>query len=174
MTIPRHVFFIGARACGKTSVGRRAAEALEAHFVDTDHELVEGVGLEISDYVERNGWDAFRDRETETLERIVSGPPCVVGCGGGLVLRRRNRKLLAQGFVLYLEASVDVLAARLASDPLEAQRPSLTGKSIVDEVAEVLEARRPLYLEAADVVLQDGPLDEVVSRAMLEIGRMKG
>ena len=49
----------------------------------------------------------------------------------------------------FLSAPVEVLAARLRRNPLEAQRPSLTGKSLDDEVREVLEARLPLYRDAA-------------------------
>ena len=48
-----------------------------------------------------------------------------------------------------MQALCEVLAARLRRNPLEAQRPSLTGKSLDDEVREVLEARLPLYRDAA-------------------------
>ena len=56
---------------------------------------------------------------------------------------------MVERWVFFLSAPVEVRAARLRRNPLEAQRPSLTGKSLDDEVREVLEARLPLYRDAA-------------------------
>lgn len=172
MELKRNIFLIGPRACGKTSVGRLLAERLGVSFVDTDHELVADVGMEIADYVEANGWDGFRDKETETLGRLAAEGPRVVGCGGGIVLRPANRELLKTGLALYLKAEPEVLAERLMRDPNEAQRPSLTGKSVVDEVREVLAERTHLYEGCADSVLTGDTLDEVVALAVAEAGRL--
>lgn len=172
METRQNIFLIGPRACGKTSVGRGLAERLGMVFIDTDHSLVDRVGMEIVDYVEQHGWDGFRDQETETLRQVSSGHGQVVGCGGGIVLRETNRELLKSGLTLYLKGDPEVLAARLANDPSEAQRPSLTGKSIVDEVREVLAERAPLYEGCADAIITDGSLDEVVGRAEAEVRRL--
>lgn len=166
MDMKKNVFLIGPRACGKTSVGRALAARLDVDFVDTDHELVAFVGMEIADYVEKKGWDGFRDKESETLERVSSEGPRVIGCGGGIVLREQNREILKNGVVLYLKTDPEVLAERLMKDPNEAQRPSLTGKSIVDEVREILAERSHLYEGCADSILPQGSLDEVVSAAV--------
>jgi shikimate kinase len=165
------VFLIGPRACGKTSVGRALAHRLGRTFTDTDHVVMDAMGTTIADYVAAHGWDAFRDRETESLERAAEGGG-VVGCGGGIVLRERNREILKGGVVLYLHASVETLAARLARDPDEAQRPSLTGKPLADEVREVLAQRAPLYEACADIVLPEGPLDAVVDAALAGLKRL--
>lgn len=169
MNVNRNIFLIGPRACGKTSIGKALAEKLGLGFVDTDHKLVESVGMEIADYVEKNGWDAFRDKETGTLQEVASKPPLVIGCGGGIILREANREVLSTGLTLYLKTAPEILAERLMTDPNEAQRPSLTGKSIVDEVREILADRAPLYEGCADVILDEGGLDEVVDQAIREI-----
>lgn len=162
----RHVFLIGGRASGKTTLGRLLAERLGAEFADTDERVVQALGMSIADYVSREGWEAFRDRETEALEAVCAEPPLVVACGGGLVLRPRNRELLRTGLTIYLHAPAGVLAARLAADPNEAQRPSLTGKGLLEEIGEVLAAREPLYREAACVVLDaDAEPGELLTRA---------
>ncbi len=172
MDITRNIFLIGPRACGKTSVGRALAKRLGMAFVDTDHELVRTVGMEIARYVEENGWEGFRDREAETLARIAGEGVRVVGCGGGIVLREENRAVLSTGIVCYLKTAPEVLADRLMQDPNEAQRPSLTGKSVVDEVREILAERASLYEACADVVLPQASLAIVVERAVKEIGRL--
>lgn len=172
MQTTKNIFLIGPRACGKTSIGRALANRLGVEFVDTDHELAASVGMEIADYVEQNGWDGFRDKETETLRRVADQSVRVVGCGGGIVLREANRALLKEGVTLYLKTAPEVLADRLMQDPNEAQRPSLTGKSIVDEIREVLAERAPLYEECADIVLPSTGIDEMVNFAVREIERL--
>jgi len=169
MQVTRNIFLIGPRACGKTSIGRMLADRLGLDFVDTDHELVASVGMEIADYVAANGWDAFRDKETEILERVAAVSVRVVGCGGGIVLRERNREVLRTGVTLYLKTAPEELARRLMNDPNEAQRPSLTDKGIEEEVREILAQREPLYAGAADVVLPQGEVEAVVAHAVTEI-----
>jgi len=167
MNAKRNIFLIGPRACGKTSVGLALAKRLDRGFVDTDHALAKAVGMEIAEYVERNGWDAFRDQEAGILAREAAPGGRVIGCGGGIVLREENRGVLKTGVTLYLKAGPDELARRLESDPVDAQRPSLTGRSIADEVREVLAERAPLYEGCADAVVTGGSVDETV-RAALE------
>ncbi|WP_071544002.1 shikimate kinase AroL [Pseudodesulfovibrio hydrargyri] len=160
-----NIFLIGPRACGKTSVGQALAKRLGRKFVDTDHAFAQAVGMDIASYVEANGWDAFRDEEAATLKREARPGGRVIGCGGGIVLREENRAVLARGMTLYLKAGVEELVRRLMADPLETQRPSLTGKSLADEVREVLKARAPLYEECADHVIEGASLAATVERA---------
>jgi len=161
----RNIFLIGPRACGKTSVGRALAKRLGMEFVDTDHAFVEAVGMDIASFVEANGWDAFRDEEARTLEREAAPGGRVIGCGGGIVLREENRAVLSGGLTLYLKTGPDELARRLAADPLASQRPSLTGKSLADEVREVLAERAGFYEGCAHHVVEGVDLDGTVERA---------
>ena len=161
----RNIYLIGPRACGKTSVGRALAERLGLKFVDTDHAFAEAVGMDIASFVEASGWDAFRDEESRTLEREAAPGGRVIGCGGGIVLRAENRAVLAGGLTLYLKTAPEELARRLSADPIASQRPSLTGKSLVDEVREVLEERAHLYEGCAHHVVEVGDLDSVVECA---------
>lgn len=162
----RHVFLIGGRAVGKTTLGRLLAARLDVPFTDTDDVVVEALGMPIAQYVAAEGWEAFRDRETEALRAVCDGAPVVAACGGGIVLRPENRVLLDLGLTLYLHAPVEVLAARLAADPKESQRPSLTGKGLLQEVAEVLATREPLYRACSHVVLEaDAPLELLLEQA---------
>ncbi len=172
METKKNIFLIGPRACGKTSVGRALARQLGLSFIDTDHVVVETVGMEIAQYVEQNGWDAFRDQEAQALQNLIGSSGQVVGCGGGIVLRERNREALQTGVTLYLEVAPEELARRLELDPNEAQRPSLTGKTIVEEVREILAERVPLYQKCADVTLRQGAPEEIVSQAVHEIKRL--
>ena len=150
----RHtIYLVGARAAGKTTFGGALARQLGCNYVDTDIHLRETTGETVADIVAREGWDGFRKRESAVL-RAVTAPGTVIATGGGMVLAEENRRFMREnGIVLYLSAPAEVLASRLQANPNAAQRPTLTGKSIAEEVAEVLAAREPLYRETATHIL---------------------
>ncbi|WP_039055489.1 shikimate kinase AroL [Enterobacter sp. Bisph1] len=162
MTLP--IFLIGARGCGKTTVGRALALAQGCQFIDTDFWLQEQAQQTISAMVEQEGWEGFRARESAALQ-AVSAPSRVIATGGGIILLEDNRQFMREhGVVIYLCAPVDVLADRLEAFPEEGQRPTLTGKPISEEVSEVLALRDTLYREAAHYVVDAAQEpDKVVS-----------
>ncbi len=151
MTQP--IFMVGARGCGKTTVGQVLALALGYEFTDTDEMLLRTTGQSVAQIVEREGWAGFRAKESEILQS-VTGAHKVIATGGGIVLAAGNREFMhASGTVIYLHAPANVLARRLEAFPEEDQRPSLTGRPIAEEIAEILLAREALYQDAAHFVL---------------------
>ncbi|WP_421901029.1 shikimate kinase AroL [Maridesulfovibrio sp.] len=157
-----NIYLIGPRACGKTTVGKQLADKLRLEFYDSDEVLVQKAGCEIAQYVKQYGWDGFRDLEAEVLRELSQKQNAVISCGGGIVVREENRALLSEKFTVYIKADVQTLANRLQADPNHDQRPSLTGKSIVDEIREVLEAREELYSGCAGLVADGaGSIDDV-------------
>lgn len=151
MTQP--VFLVGPRGCGKTTVGEALAYATGFNFVDTDRWMLDHSGMTVAEVVDKEGWDGFRRRESEAL-KAVTAPLTVVATGGGMVLAEVNRQFMREsGLVIYLSAPAHVLAGRLAASSEPGLRPSLTGKTIVDEVAEVLAGREALYLDVAHHVI---------------------
>lgn len=153
------IYLVGPRACGKTTLGRALSEVLDVPYRDTDQHLCARLGMDVANMVERWGWEGFRSRESETLRLVTRelADRGVVATGGGMVLAEENRRHMREhGRVFFLSAPADVLAARLRRNPLEAQRPSLTGRSLDEEVREVLEARLPLYRAAAHHELDAG------------------
>jgi len=160
---------VGARGCGKTTVGRALAQALGFQFNDTDLILLQSTGLSVAQIVEQEGWAGFRARESEILQRVaITDGNQVVATGGGIVLSEANRRFMrAGGTVFYLHAPAAVLAQRLEAVPEEGQRPSLTGRPIAEEITEILLAREALYQDAAHHVLDASlPPQEVVSAIM--------
>ena len=115
MTLP--IFLIGARGCGKTTVGHALSQLHVCQFVDTDHWLQEQAQMTVAQLVSKEGWQGFRARETEALE-AVTAPARVVATGGGIILSEYNRKFMReQGVVIYLSAPVSVLVDRLEAYP---------------------------------------------------------
>lgn len=168
--ITEPIFLIGARGCGKTTVGQRLAAACQYAFLDTDQVLQQRAEKSIADIVAQEGWPAFRMRETQTLQSVVA-PQTVIATGGGIILAPVNREYLQNnGIVIYLKAPATVLAGRLEITPEASQRPTLTGKPIAEEVREVLAQRDALYRETAHHVVDAAcDPDDVVAQILAAI-----
>ncbi|CAM3334908.1 shikimate kinase AroL [Xenorhabdus nematophila] len=147
------LFIVGARGAGKTTIGKLLAEILSYKFIDTDESLQISSKMTIADLVALHGWEYFRQLESQTL-KTVSQSGCVISTGGGMVLSQENRHYMQQhGIVIYLQTSAEVLSNRLSLNPENSQRPSLTGKSIIEEIEDILVAREPLYSGCADLTV---------------------
>ncbi|MEC3988783.1 shikimate kinase AroL [Proteus mirabilis] len=150
------IYLIGPRGAGKTTVGKALSLSLDYQFIDTDNWITDKYQQTISSMVEAEGWDVFRQLESDALIQ-VSQPNQVISTGGGIVLAEKNRVYMKNsGVIVYLQASLETLVERLSQDPNEAQRPSLTGKTLVSEIHDVLIKREPLYMQCADIIVDAG------------------
>ena len=77
--------------------------------------------------------------------------PQILATGGGAIIRETSRLRLKESNarVVYLAASVEVLAQRLARGR-NGVRPSLSGRPIEEEVGDIMRQRAPWYEEVAD------------------------
>jgi shikimate kinase len=151
-----NIVLIGYRGTGKSTVGRQLAARLGRALVSTDTEIVKRAQRTIPEIVAQEGWEYFRDLESEICSEIASRDQLVIDAGGGAILRAQNVEALKKnGTVFWLTASVETIVKRIGSDN---QRPSLTGtKSFVDEIQDVLQERTPKYQAAADhIIVTDG------------------
>jgi len=165
----KNIYLVGPRACGKTSIGRLIAEKLGRPFMDLDEEFVETTGRTIADVVESEGWEGFRELETSVLAAVSETPGNVVATGGGAVLKARNRELLAQGVVVYLQADPEKVVARLMAELLPEQRPALTDLPLEEEVRRTVKEREPYYMAVAHLVAPERPLEELADRLAREL-----
>lgn len=161
------IFLIGARGCGKTTVGELLAQALGYAFRDTDRHLQQVSGQTVAEIVAAEGWEGFRQRETQAL-MSVSAPETVVATGGGMVLAEINRRFMQErGRAIWLQASASVLASRLSAYPESAQRPTLTGRPITEEMSEVLRQREEHYQQTAHHIIDAmQPPEQIVAQIL--------
>ncbi len=163
------LFLIGARGCGKSTVGGNVARRLQWNFLDTDAVLQQRVGCSIAEMVANEGWEAFRAEESSTLRYCIENAKntsLVLATGGGIVLAEENRLCMQEhGLVCFLRVPVDILAQRLTKNPHTAQRPSLTGQSVTEEIHTVLQERLPLYQATAHVEVEASlPIAQVTEK----------
>lgn len=106
------IYLYGAPASGKSTLGKRLAQALGVDFVDLDAAIVEAAGCPIPQIFAEKGEPYFRDLEAETLKR-VSQPKRVISLGGGSLLRDSSRAFCeANGTVLCIDTPSDEELAR--------------------------------------------------------------
>lgn len=162
-----HIYLIGYRGSGKSTVGRALADALALAFIDTDRLVEEREGQSISDIFALHGEAEFRKAEVAAIASVAaSTDQTVIALGGGAILREENRRLISAGIVIWLSAPAEHLYQRISADANSVtQRPKLSDRGGYAEVVEVLAAREPIYRELAQKIVQvaERSPDEIVA-----------
>lgn len=163
---------IGLPGAGKSTIGRLAARALEAPFVDVDAEIEQRTAASIPQIFAEQGEAQFRHLEREYTRQALEGPPAVIATGGGWPAQPGVVEVARrQALVLYLHTEPAVAAGRTARG---ANRPLLAGNH--EPLMRELLARREQFYKQADVTIRTGDLgsqsvaDQVVMLARREGG----
>ena len=124
-----NIFLYGPPASGKSTLGRKVAQATEREFVDLDEEIVKAAGRSIPEIFAAEGEPAFRARELAALQAVAGRSGCVVALGGGALLNPEARRVAeAAGRIVCLVCPLETLLGRLSCDgsrPLAADRERL-------------------------------------------------
>jgi shikimate kinase len=152
---------------GKTTIGRQLARTLKLPFYDSDKAIEESTGVDIPTIFEFEGEEGFRDREQKMIQQLTKMDGIVLATGGGAILREENRQLLKEnGFIVYLQCSVDRILERTRRDT---QRPLLNTAEPRERIETLFAQREPLYLACADYKIDTGVLQsKVVVNHILE------
>lgn len=149
------IFLVGPMGAGKTTIAKLLAKHFQRQFIDCDQYIVEQAGAEIAWIFEKEGEQGFRERENKALQELTPLPNVVLATGGGAVEWEQNRAMLARGFVIYLDASVEVQLSRTQNST---HRPLLMQGNPQAVLEERYKKRHPLYLSVADMVISTGRL----------------
>ncbi len=137
---------------GKSTIGKRLADALGKTFVDSDHEIEARTGVSIPTIFDIEGETGFRNRESTVIDELTQQKDVVLATGGGAILRKENRShLSARGLVVYLSATAEQLYNRTRHDR---NRPLLQNDDPLGTLQALLDQRDPLYREVADLVVE--------------------
>lgn len=149
-----HLYLIGYRGSGKSTIAKQLSRRLGISFLDTDELIEREAGCSIREIFAREGESGFRDREQSAIEQLASsanGAPRIVALGGGAILRPANREAIVQsGHRIWLTASPQTLFERIQADHSTAdRRPALSTLNDYEEVVAILGQREPLYRQIA-------------------------
>lgn len=108
-----NIVLIGMPGCGKSAIGRRLAKITGKTFKDTDRLIREKTGKTPEEIIRGQNEEYFRSIETEVLEEATKEGGSIISCGGGIVVKERNRDLLRQnGRVVYIRRDLDLLTSK--------------------------------------------------------------
>jgi shikimate kinase len=149
--VDESIFLIGYRGTGKSTVARELAARLGFDWIDADDEIERRAGKSIADIFADDGEPAFRALESNVVADLCCLQRTVVALGGGAVMSEANRTAVRLGgMVIWLRASVETLAKRMAADEsTKSRRPNLTTCGGLSEIETILATREPIYRACA-------------------------
>jgi shikimate kinase len=146
---PAKLALLGFMGCGKSSIGPLLARGLGFSYIDLDTVIESREKTTIRKIFEHRGEGVFRELEEAALAEVAQrAEPCVLSCGGGIVLSEKNRDALCKDFVsVWIDVPLDELLERLELE--RAARPLLAEPGYRNRAAELYTQRRALYESAS-------------------------
>ena len=171
--IRRTIALVGLMGVGKSTIGRRLAQALELPFRDADQEIEIAAGRTIPEIFAELGEAEFRAGERRVIGRLLlQEPRHVLATGGGAFMDPQTRLLMKQkAITVWLKADLDVLVRRVGR---KATRPLLIGKDAREVLQELMDKRYPTYAEADITIHTDErPASAAVDAILAALGRLE-
>ena len=165
-----NIFLIGFMGAGKSTIARTLQRELGFPLVEMDERIVQEQGMSINDIFAQYGEAHFREIESQLVVDLGKQEPSIVSCGGGVVVQPENtQNMKKSGRIVLLKASPETIFERVKNST---DRPILNGHMNVEYIAELMEKRRALYEEAADITIQtDGKTREQICEEI--IGKLR-
>ena len=145
------LFLVGARASGKTTIGRELSSLINWPQVDTDHIIESTYGSGLQEISVSMSKEEFLDIEGEIISSI-NVRRTILSTGGSVVYRQRAvDKLKSLGPVIYILVPLPIILERIARKPDRglAIAPGQTVEDLYNE-------RARLYQAAADFTVEGG------------------
>ena len=162
----KNIFLIGMPSSGKSTLGKRMADALHYHFLDTDRMIVREEGRSVADIFAKNGEDFFREAERRVLRTIKPGQSLVVSTGGGMPCYHDNMTYInATGVSIFLDVPVPVLLRRMLNHNAY-DRPLYqpNDPQLAEALHQKYDVRLPFYQQADIVVPGEADAETVLQR----------
>ncbi len=151
---------------GKSTLGKRIADALHYRFVDTDKLIIRDEGRSIASIFAQSGEAYFREAERRILRTIRPGRSLVVSTGGGMPCFNENMAYInATGISVFLDVPIEVLVKRMVAHAQE-DRPlySPTDPELLSSLQQRYMSRLPFYSQATIIVSGETNAEDVLRR----------
>lgn len=143
----KNIFLVGMPGSGKSTLGKKIAEALHREHIDTDEMIKISTGISPEEIILLHGEMKLRKLEHELLLNLLGREDLIISTGGGFPVFDDNMITMNEcAITLYIKYSEEILWGRLKNDRI---RPlSNTYESIV----ELLKKREGVYGQAKIII----------------------
>lgn len=150
------IALLGLRGAGKSTLGAKLAQALQAPFIELDREVEREAGAPLGEVFSMYGQEAFRRFERKALARVLKQfPRAVIGTGGSLVNDPDTYSLLLDHCTcVWLKATPEEHMARVMAQG--DVRPFKGSPAALEEIRRLLADRDRLYARADAVLNTSG------------------
>ena len=151
------IYLIGYIYSGKTTVGRKLADALGYDFLDLDQAIEARYHTTLPLFFKRYGEPMFRQVEMQMLHATDQMDNVVISTGGGTPCFGDNMQWInANGISIYLRLTEESICKRMESSrkcrpTVMALPPDQRQKFIHDQ----LQQRIPIYTQAQHTIVSD-------------------
>ena len=143
------IALIGLRGAGKSTLGRRLAEALHYRFVELDQTIEELSGMDSTQIHSMLGQSAYRRYEFDALRSIVDGAAdkLVIAVPGSIVSEANTfNYLLTHCLAIWIKATPEEHMSRVIAQG--DMRPMSGNREAMNDLRRILATREPLYAKA--------------------------
>jgi XRE family aerobic/anaerobic benzoate catabolism transcriptional regulator len=170
----RRIALIGLRGAGKSSLGQRLADALDAPFVELNREIERVSGCGLAEIHNLLGPNAYRRYERRALEETIQlYPDAVIATPGGIVSDASTFNLLLSNcFTVWLKASPEEHMSRvIAQGDLRPMSGNVGNSEAMDDLKRILVGRAPFYSKADIAFDTSGKPLDACFEALLKVTR---
>jgi XRE family aerobic/anaerobic benzoate catabolism transcriptional regulator len=163
----RRIALVGLRGAGKSTLGKRLADALGAPFIELDRVVEQDYGARIPDLIEMAGVATFRRYERTCLERLIDAhETAVIATAGGIVSSAETYALLLRRtHTIWVKARPEQHMGRVMGQG--DFRPMAKNREAMADLVAILEARGADYARAgAELDTSDATVDESFAKLL--------
>lgn len=144
----QRICLVGLRGAGKSTLGRRAGEALGLPFVELNREIEEQSGMPVDELMALYGQEGYRRLEAQAISRVIAThETMILAVAGGIVAEPETYATLLDHFhTIWVKATPAEHMARVREQG--DTRPMAGNPEAMDQLKSILTAREALYERA--------------------------
>ncbi|MCF7812386.1 phosphoribosylglycinamide formyltransferase [Candidatus Gracilibacteria bacterium] len=148
----QNIVLIGFRGAGKSTFGRALAQVTHLPFADIDEEVEFLIGEPIHSFVEKHGWQVFREVEQRVTHDFCRNFSGILATGGGTIENSKNlQNLKKTGVFVFLNPGFEKVRKYLLTSEKEKKRPRFNPEvSLAEEIDQMWNQRKSIYQATAE------------------------
>jgi len=148
----QNIVLVGFRGAGKTSYGQALAKIKGLPFADLDKEVEFVLGEPIEEFVDKHGWQVFREIEQRVVHDFVRNFSGIVATGMGTIENSKNlQNLKKTGFFIFVNPDFMKVRKYLMTPEGQENRPRVNDSiPLAQEIDQLWSQRKDIYSATAD------------------------